>query len=174
MANNGIAVSLGLGVGSAQLPYPLLNGFAFSYASVELRFDLPNGPAIFKGVKSANYKAPLEIQKIWGSHPEPYAQTVGKQDYEAEVELYLAEAAAIQSQLGAGFSQIFFNLVCTYSTPGYSMIQDVQIGCRLTSPETSFTMGSVEGITRKYKLNPMSARYGGLALLQNPLAGLLT
>ncbi len=173
MANPG-PIALGLGSGSVQLPYPLVSGFAFSYASVELKFATPNGLKIYKGVKSINYKAPLEVQKIWGSHIEPYAQTLGKQDYEGEVELYFAEANDIQQTLGPGWSQVFFDSHVTYSTQGYPMITDVLRGCRLTNPENSTTMGSTEGITRKYTLNPMSIIYGGLAMIQNPLAGLLT
>lgn len=173
MANPG-PLALGLGVGSTQLPYPLVSGFAFSYASVELKFTLPTGLKIYKGVKAINYKAPLEVQKIWGAHPEPYAQTVGKQDYEGDIELYLAEANDLQNSLGGGWSQIFFDTSVTYSTPGYPMIVDLLRGCRLTNPEQGITMGSTEGLTRKYTLNPMSIIYGGLSMLQNPLAGLLT
>lgn len=173
MANpNPLALGLGIGIAGAGLPYPLIAGFAFSYASVELKFNLPTGLKIYKGVKAINYKAPLEVQKIWGAHIEPIAQTVGKQDYDGDVELYFAEANDLQNTLGGGWSQIFFDTHVTYSTPGYPMISDILRGCRLTSPEgPAIAFGSTEGLTRKYNLNPMSILYGGLSLVQNPLAG---
>jgi|SRR5215469_11127615 len=174
MSNSGIALSLGLGVGAAQLPYPLINGFAFSYASVEGKFNLPSGLFVIKGFKAINYKAPLEETKIWGSHPEPYARTIGKQDYEADCEMYLAEANALQTTIGPGWSQVMFDMIVTYSTPGYLMIVDTLVGCRLMTPETGITMGSTEGVTRKFTLNPMSMRLSGQSMLLNPLAGALT
>lgn len=175
MSNFGVGLSLGLGVGTGALPYPLINGYAFSYASVELKFKTPSGLKIYKGVKSINYKAPREQTKIWGSHPEPYAKTIGKQDYEAEVELYLAEAADIQDTIGPGFGDIFFDTTVTYNTPGvYPLIIDTIIGCQLLSMEQSITMGSTEGLTRKYTLNPMSMLLDGNSILAQPLAGVLT
>lgn len=171
---NASPFALGLGIGSGQLPYPLINGYAFSYASVELKFNLPSGLKIYKGVKSANYKAPREMTKIWGSHPEPYAITIGKQDYEADVELYLAESNDIQVSLGGGFGDVVFDMHCTYTTPGYPLITDVVEACRLNSPEQSWTMGSTEGLTRKFKLQPMGMKLSGLRILANPLNGLLT
>jgi hypothetical protein len=174
MANFGIGVSLGLGVGTGALPYPLVNGFAFSYASVEMKIALPTGLKIYKGIKAINYKAPVEKTKIWGSTVEPYAQTIGKQDYEGDIELYLAEAADLQDSLGPGFGSIFFDVHITYSTPGYSLIEDVLVGCTLNSPEQGITMGSTEGLTRKYDLKPMSALFDGNSIVTNPLAGALS
>lgn len=175
MANFGIAASLGLGAIAGALPYPLVNGYAFSYASVELKFALPDGLKIYKGVKSINYKAPREMGKLWGTHQEPYAKTIGKQDYECDVELYLAEAVDLMQTLGPGFGDIFFDTNITYTTPGaYSLISDVITGCQLNSPETSFTTGSTEGITRKFKLDPLKILYGGNSIFANPLFGLLT
>jgi hypothetical protein len=178
MANIGIVASLGLGVASQQLPYPLINGFEFSFASIELKFALPSGLIIVKAVKSANYSAPTEIMKLWGTHPEPIAQTIGKQDYEADVELYFSAAVLqLQAGLGPGWSQIFFDMHVTYQTPGnFPLITDIIRGCRLTSPEqgAGMTAGGTDAVTRKYKLNPMSILYGGLPMLQNPLAGLST
>jgi hypothetical protein len=194
MANLGIGIGLGIGVTAAQLSYPLINGYAFSYASVELKFNIPppgvggalgavagaaigaiaQGLQVFKGVKAINYSAPTEETKLWGAHPEPYSRTVGKQDYDGDIELYLAEASAIQGMLGPGWTQVQFEVHITYSTPGYPMIFDRLIGCRLLSPETGSQMGSTDGITRKYKLPHMTARYDGNSIVQNPLAGLLT
>lgn len=174
MSALGAAASLGLGLAAGALPYPLINGFAFSYASVECKFATPGGLITVKGIKSVNYKAPREMAKLWGTSSEPYAKTYGKQDYEADVEFYLAEAVNLQRSLGPGWGDTFFDLNVTYTTPGsYLLISDVIQGCQLNSPEQSFTSGSPEGLTRKYKLDPLKIQYDGNSILGFPLFGLL-
>ena len=169
------ALSLGVGIASAALAYPMINGFEFSYASVEAIFVSNTGLLKVKAIKSATYSAPTEIQKLWGTHVQPIAQTVGKQDFEGEIEIYLSAAIGLQAFLGPGWSQVFFSLSCTFSSAGQPIVTDLIKGCRLTSPEgPSITSGSTDGLTRKYKLNPMDIAYGGIAMIQNPLAGLLT
>lgn len=167
------ALSLGIGLASGQLPYPLINGFAFSYASAEAKFALPNGLKIVKGWKSISYKAPRERGKLWGSHPAPYAKTIGKQDYEAEGELYLAEAVDLQNALGPGFGDVFFDLHVTYTTPGYPMIEDIITGCTLDSPEQGMQAGSPEGLTRKFTFNPLGMTLDQNSILSSPLSGLI-
>lgn len=167
------ALSLGIGIAAGALPYPLVGGFAFSYASVELKFRLPSGLVTVKGVKSCNYKAPKERAKLWGTHPAPYAKTIGKQDFEADVELYLAEAANLQNSIGPGFSDIFFDMHVTYSSPGYPVITDVIKSCTLDSPEQAFTTGDPAGLSRKYTLNPLDIHFDGNSLFSSPLAGLI-
>jgi hypothetical protein len=167
------ALSLGLGVASAALPYPLVNGYAFSYASVEAKFRLPTGLFTIRGWKSINYKAPKERAKVWGSHPAPYAKTLGKQDFEAEGELYLAEAANLQNSLGPGWGDIQFDISVTYTTPGYPMIVDVINQCNLDSPEMSFTSGDPAALSRKFTFNPLNIQFGPNSLFASPLAGLI-
>lgn len=171
MSNIGIVASLGLGIGSSQLPFPLVNGFAYSYASVELKVTLPGGGLkIYKGVRSINYKAPTEVTKLWGSSTNPYAQTIGKQDYEAELEMYLAESVDLQTNIGPGFTQIFFDVSVTYQTPGYLLFTDLIQSCRLLSPEQAITMGTTEGLVRKFTLNPMNIIYNGMSTSLNPIS----
>src|ERR1700744_6190684 len=171
--SNPSALALGIGIASGQLPYPLINGYAFSYAYVEAKFDLPSGLVIVKGWKSVNYKSPRERGKLWGSHPNPYAKTVGKQDHEADAELYLAEAVNLQNTIGPGFGDYMFDLHITYTTPGYPMIEDVIKHCNLDSPEQGFESGNVQGLTRKFTFNPLDIVYDGNSLFTNPLGGLV-
>jgi hypothetical protein len=170
MAN---ALSLGLGIASGALPWPLVNGYAFSFASVEAKFYLPSGLFTIKGWKSINYKSPKERVKVWGSHPNPYAKTIGKQDHEAEGELYLAEAANLQNSIGPGWGDVMFDIHITYSTPGYTMIEDVIKQCNLDSPEMSFTSGDPASLSRKFTFNPLDIQYGPNSLFASPLAGLI-
>jgi hypothetical protein len=168
------ALSLGVGIAAGALPYPLVNGYAFSYASVELKFRLQTGLITVKGVKSCNYKSPRERAKLWGTHPAPYAKTMGKQDHEADVELYLAEAVNLVNSIGPGWGDIQFDMHVTYNTPGYPLITDVIKQCNLDSPEQSFTSGDPAALTRKFTLAPLSILYNGNSLFSSPLGGLIS
>lgn len=164
---------LGQGSGSSQpLPYPLINGFAYSYASIEASFVLPGQQTIkFKGWASVNYKAPLEEVKLWGFAQEPIARTIGKIDFQGDCEIYKAEASYLITKLGPGWTAITFDLTMNYRTSGFPMVTDTCYGCRLISPENGVKSGDPAGLTTKFGLPHMSQKLAGVAMVPFPLAG---
>ena len=163
---------IGINAGSATpLPYPLVNGFAYSYASAQANIQLPTGQNIrFKGWAAINYKAPLEEMKLLGTAQEPIARTIGKQDYQGDAEIYRNEYSFLVAAMGPGFSAIQFNIVINYRSPGMPMITDTLLGCRLISPEKGFKSGDPTGLTVKVQLPHMSQLDNGVPLVPFPLA----
>ncbi len=151
------------------ISYPLINGVRHSFASIELKLK----EQIFIGFKSVNYSRTRSRTKVRGNHPDPLGKTQGENDYSADIELYLAEWNLFQEQLGAGYGDVFFQVLVTYSANGFDTIQDVINGCTLDSTEASQQQGP-DPLVRKFDLSPLKILFNGKDDVETPLVGVPT
>lgn len=152
-------------VATTPLQFPLINGAGFSYSSIELKI---NG-LIFRGFKSINYDYSRERVKVYGNSPDPLFKTVGKADYTCDAEIYVAEWYAFMAQLGAGFGDVFFPILVTYTQAGFDTVQDSILGCTIDKLSASQSEGP-DPLVRKVEFNPLKILLNGLDPLAIPLA----
>lgn len=143
--------------------YPLINGVRYQFASIELKL---NGQ-IYLGCKSINYSRIRTRGWARGTSPDPLAKTRGTNEYKCDVELYLAEHAALVDALalqgaltGGGFGDVFFTVDVFYGESAFSTLHDTIIGCTLDSNDSSNSEGS-DALTRKSELNPVKILWNG-------------
>lgn len=152
-------------VATSPLQFPLINGAGLSYPSIELKI---NG-LIFRGFKSINYDYSRERTKVYGNSPDPLFKTTGKADYTCDAEIYLAEWNAFLAQLGAGFGDVFFPILVSYTQPGFDPVQDSILGCTIDKMTASQSEGP-DPLVRKVEFNPLKILYNGKDPLAIPLA----
>ncbi len=80
------------------VPFPIINGHAFSYASVEI-FWGPL-PVAQKAFKSINYGAKLDPGEIRGTDPHVIGYTRGTHSSDGDAEAYLAQWELLKATLG--------------------------------------------------------------------------
>ena len=91
-----------MSVATTPIAYPLVNGSGYSYSSIELNL----GGLIFRGFKAIDFSRKRDRPKIYGNSPDPLFKVVGKNEYEASGELYLAEFDNFVTQLGDGYGDV--------------------------------------------------------------------
>lgn len=148
------------------IQYPLINGVRHSFSSIEFRL----AGQIFVGFKSINYARKRSRTMVYGNHPDPLGKTRGKNEYSGDVELYLAEWNAFQAQLGAGYGDVPFVVICTYTENGFDTIADEIRGCTMDSTEAAGS-DSTDPLTRKFDLAPLKILFNGIDDLATPLTG---
>lgn len=154
-----------------QLVYPLIRGKRHGFASVRLRFALPEGKNIQIYVKSVNYGRTRSRGFVRGNHPDPIAKTLGENEYKANVEMPLAEYRLLVSELGPGYGDVDFDLLVTYGENGFETVTDEILGCNLDDDDASNAQGP-DPLMRKIELNPLKIRMAGVDDLEVPLGPL--
>lgn len=137
-------------VATTPIQYPLVNGSAFSYSSIEWNL----GGQIFRGFKSINYSRKRDRPKQWGNSPDPLFKVVGKNDYTADGELYLAEFNNFVTSLGQGYGDKFFTTYVTFQQQNFPVAQVQILGCTLDEVTASFSEGT-DALSMKFVLNPL-------------------
>lgn len=171
------------------LAYPLINGVRHSFSSIEAQFvqaaavggqgqsGSSAGPAMalnFRGFKAINYSRTRGRTVLHGNHPDPLGKTRGKNEYKADVEVLLAEFNALQAAvqaIQAGYGDVFFQFVVTYSENGFDTITDTISGCTIDTTEASQSE-SADPLMRKCELGPLKIKFNGIDDVSNPLAPL--
>lgn len=146
------------------IPYPYINGSLFSFPSIELKIR----GIIFRGFKSINYSRKRDRPKVYGNSPDPLGKVVGKNDYTADAEVYLAEFNAFLASIGSGYGDEFFPIYVSYVQNGFETIQDQLIGCTLDETEAAQSDGT-DPLVRKLTLNPLKILFNGYEDLAFPL-----
>lgn len=157
------------------IPYPLINGVRHDWSSIELHV----AGQIVIGRKSINYSRVRTRAMAEGASPDPIGKTRGRNAYKADLELYLAEfnqiqallseqAAALGGENGAGYGDVFFDVVVMYSSRGFDQITDTIKGCTLDSTDVAHGI-SPDALSRKFELNPLKILFNGLDDLLDPL-----
>lgn len=149
---------------TSPIQFPLINGAGFSFPSIELKL---NG-LIFRGFKSIDYDYDRTRTKVYGNSPDPLFKTVGKADYTCSAEIYVAEWFSFLKQLGAGFGDIFFIILVSYTQVGFDPVQDTILGCTIDKMQAAQKEGS-DPLTRTVEFNPLKILYNGLDPLAIPL-----
>ena len=146
------------------IQYPLINGSGYSYSSIEWNL---NG-LIFRGFKSIDFSRKRDRPKVYGNSPDPLFKVVGKNEYDASGELYLAEFNNFVTALGPGYGDAYFISTVTFAQNGFPATQVQIIGCTLDEVTASFSEGT-DALSMKFALNPMKILWNGVDDLLVPL-----
>jgi hypothetical protein len=153
-------------MGNAVTPiqYPIVNGSLYSYSSIEWNL---NG-LIFRGFKSINFSRKRDRPKVYGNSPDPLGKVVGKNSYDADGELYLAEFNNFVTSLGSGYGDQYFQTTVTFQQQNFPTTQVTIIGCTLDEVTASFSEGT-DPLSMKFSLNPTKILWNGVDDLAIPL-----
>lgn len=123
------------------IPYPLVNGHRYSFASVEAIINgLP-----FIGFSAINYKPSLKPGMVYGSRPQPIGRTRGKAEFTFDFEMYRLEFEVLKATLGAGgvgFGETPFDTVVQYGELGQPVTTDTIVSARIEEVDLSNADGT--------------------------------
>ena len=153
-----------MSVATTPIQYPLVNGSGYSYSSIELNLQ----GLIFRGFKAIDFSRKRDRPKVYGNSPDPLFKVVGKNEYDASGELYLAEFNNFLTQLGPGYGDAYFTTYVTFEQQGFPTTQVKIIGCTLDEVTASFTEGT-DPLAMKFMLNPLKILWNGVDDLAVPL-----
>lgn len=148
------------------IPYPLINGNRFDFSSVELRLGNPS-TLFVGGVKEVTYSDSLEPGELRGNHAQLIGRTRGQYSAEASLTMFKQEFQQLVALLGAGYMEVSFDTVVSFSEQGSAVITDVLSGCRIKKAEDSGSEGG-DPLTVKVDLHVMALIRNGVPPL-NPL-----
>lgn len=124
------------------IPYPLVNGHRYSFASIEARFNgLP-----FIGFSAINYKPSLKAGMVYGSRPQALGRTRGKQEITFDFEMYRLEFELFKATLGlagVGFGETSFETIVQYSEGALQpVVTDTILSARIEEVDLSNADGT--------------------------------
>jgi hypothetical protein len=144
--------------------FPLVNGHAYSFASVEVYFaDIPVPLITFKAI---NYEADLEPGEIRGSDPHVLGFTRGNHTTSGDAEVYLAAWEILKRTLGAGgigYGETFFDIVVQYHEFESPIVTDILRNVRITKSQRSNQQGT-DGTTQKLTFKMLDINENGAYL----------
>jgi hypothetical protein len=143
---------------------PLINGVVHDWSSVRISV---RGKTIL-GVRTLTYSDKLESTKVYGTHPQPLGRTRGRYEAEGSLGLYLAEANELLTILGPGFSEVPFDIICSYSDGVSPVITDTLRGARLVGPATDYSEGG-DPLGLEFDLDILAILWNGKASVKNSL-----
>jgi hypothetical protein len=148
------------------LPYPLINGYEPSFASIEATLAGTGLLLPLPSIKAISYKDSLTSAKIYGNSPFPQGRTRGQLAPAGSIEFYRRQWGAVQTALSGnglwGISERSWVITVTYAETGFQTIMDVLEGVRIHSPDFSGNEGT-EALTVKCDIDIMKIILGGKA-----------
>jgi hypothetical protein len=151
------------------LAFPLVNGHAFSFASVEVIFgDLPIPQIAFKSI---NYDSALEPGEMRGTDPHVIGYTRGNHTVKADAEIYRLAWEVLKVTLGiggVGYGEVFIDVAVQYFEFGSPVITDVLRNFRITAAQYQNQQGT-DPSTVKLTLKGMELSENG-AFIAVPLS----
>lgn len=120
------------------LEYPLINGLAYDFSSVEI--TAPGG--IYTDITEISYSHTLEPGELRGTSSGVLARTRGVYSAEGSLTMYLPSWQKLRSILGSAYMETAFLISASYAAFGNPLIADQLIGCRVSASEASFTQGA--------------------------------
>jgi len=157
------------------LQFPLINGFRYAWASVEIKL----AGQVFYAVE-ANYSRKRQRQMVYVNHPDPVGKTIGKNEYVADITFLLSEfnsfeaalvllsAASGTAAIGSGYGNVFFDVLVTYNENGSDTILDTIRGCTLDGVERTMQEGP-DAIKIKCEMSPLKIIFNNQDDLAFPL-----
>jgi hypothetical protein len=151
------------------LSFPLVNGHAYSFSSIEIFFgDLPIPQISFKSI---NYEADLEPGEMRGTDPHVLGMTRGNHTVSGDAEIYRLAWEVLKRTLGfggVGYGEVFFTIVVMYAELGSPVITDVIRNVRITKAQMSNQQGT-DPSTVKLTLKALDLNENG-AFIAVPIA----
>jgi hypothetical protein len=137
----------------AALQYPQVNGAKVSFCSLEFQV----GGFQFTGIKSINYKEPLESAVLYGNQVTVQGETRGRVRPAGDIEIYRDTYEAFIDYLSSGgsvgFSEPRFTFTVGYAELGATLTtSDILPNVRFHSPDFSGSEG-IEALTVKMQMN---------------------
>jgi hypothetical protein len=150
--------------------YPLINGFAYDYSSIEI--DLGEA-GIFTGIKEISYSQSVEPGIVRGTSAQKLARTRGEHDAEGSIVFYTREFIEFITSLtggdeNVGYMDQSFNITLTYSNPQVPLTTVRLIGVRIKSEEGGGSQGT-DPLEVSCDLDIMRIETNGLSPLSNML-----
>jgi hypothetical protein len=149
------------------IAYPIINGAAFSYSSIELNLF----GQLFTAFESIDYGRKRTREEIRGNHPDPLSKTIGENKYNASASIEIAEWYLFLQQLGPGYGDLFFLTTVTFNSPILGVVQDVIKGCTVDEVTAQLKRGA-GGLYKKVDLAPLKVLEDGIDDCAVPLIGL--
>jgi hypothetical protein len=148
------------------LPYPLINGYEPSFASIELKIAGSGVILPAPGIKAINYNDKTARAKIFGNSVLPQGRTRGQVTPSGSVEFYRRQwDSALQILTGSGawgISERSWVVTVTYAEVGFSPIMDVLEGVSFINPDSSNSEGTDAAVV-KLELDLMKILWNGVA-----------
>lgn len=120
------------------MSYPNVNGFEWSFASIELKV---NGTRYF-GATGINYDDSLTPGRVIGTSTVPLGSTAGTWDGSGSLEMNRRDAQALIDELGDGYGRVIFSIVVQYAEEGMPVITDELPAVRIQKAGNSNSQGS--------------------------------
>lgn len=144
-----------------QIPYPLVNGHRYSYASIEIRIL----DKIFFGFRAINYTNALSVGELYANAPHKIGRTRGRYEPTASAEMYRLEYENLKESLailngGQGYQEVPFDIIVAYAE-GTPVVTDTIVGARIISADFSNAEGTDPSIVA-IELNVMEIREAGI------------
>jgi hypothetical protein len=118
--------------------YPLINGIAYDWSSVEIDFE----GQIYVGVTELTYSDNLTPGPVYGTTAQKLARTRGEYTCEASATFNLADGQEFIAALGDGFGEVVFNVTVMYQEPvSEEVITHRLIGARIDPTEAGGSRG---------------------------------
>lgn len=147
------------------LTYPTVQGVRMDPSSVEMKLLAPVDLIIL--FVSVNWKRSRSRTKLELNHPDPVGKTRGKNAYDADFELAIAEFMAIIAKLGPGYGDIPFDISLNITENGFDPVNVMIYNCTLDEDDGGAS-GS-DPLKRKTALSPTKIKVNGLDDLSIPL-----
>ena len=164
----GIGLGLNFGVGQP-LQYPLVNGFAPSWASIEFKPQILGGaplPTIIT-IQSVDYEVSNDSKEVRGTNPNPLATTRGMIANTAKAKMLLYEFSQLANALGnadptgtLAYGDVFFDIQVTFAEQGGPVITDSLRGCRVYKVVQTMSVGA-DAIVVEIDLRPLQILRNG-------------
>jgi hypothetical protein len=122
--------------------YPLINGFEYSFASIEVELIGNQGVRLpLPGIKAINYNDKLARAKVFGNSVAPQGRTRGQVTPSGSIEFYRRQwesACNVLSNYGAwGISERAWTIIVLYGEMGITPTRDVLEGVSVINPDAS-------------------------------------
>lgn len=142
-------------------PFPIVNGHAYSFASVEIWFgNLPLPQIAFKSI---NYGAKLDPGEIRGTLPQVLGFTRGTHSADGDCEVYRQAWEILKRTLGfggIGYGEVLFTVVVQFFEIGQPVTIDRLINIRLTESRQNNQQGN-DGTVTKLTMKMMDVDENG-------------
>lgn len=130
------------------LDFPVVNGEAYSFASVTLLI----GGSPFRAVKSIDYSNAVERQHVTGTGQLPFGRTAGMYKGDMSVEIWREQLPDFLELLGDGYMQVEFDVEVQFQARGQEMQEVYAQGVALNKDSASMT-NSADGLAIKLELD---------------------
>lgn len=146
--------------------YLILNGAAYSHANSEVRIL----DKVRQFVSEIEYEHEDEPGEIRGTHKQRLATVDGEYKGSGKITMARGQAQQIIDELGDGYMEKRFPIVCSYTGEGLKLITDTLGGCKIKKESFSSKTGN-EGQMVTWELDITYLKMNGKKPLKKLIEG---